>query len=210
VRSDPTFWILARSSGLVAYMLLTSSVLAGIVLKARPFGTAPRPAVLTDVHRFVALLGLSAIVVHGTALVLDRTVHVSLAALVVPGLVPYRQLWTALGVVAAELMGLVYVSFSLRRRIGAQAWRRLHWLTYAVFGLATVHGLAAGTDTGRSWALPLYGAAVGAVLSATAWRALVPTNRGGSRRGPSRDRPNAVHRVRPVRQDGAGLAPTGR
>ena len=33
MRSDPTFWILARASGLLAYGLLTSSVLAGIVLK---------------------------------------------------------------------------------------------------------------------------------------------------------------------------------
>jgi sulfoxide reductase heme-binding subunit YedZ len=210
MRSDPTFWILARSSGIAAYVLLTASVLAGVVLKARPFGTSPRPAAVTDVHRLLALLGLSTLALHGVALVLDRTVEVSLAALLVPGLVPYRPLWTALGVVAAELMVLVYVSFSLRRKIGTRAWRRLHWLTYAVFALATVHGLAAGTDTSRPWALPLYGAAVGAVLAATGWRALVPTNRGGSRSDPSRDRPNAVHRIRPVRPDGAGLAAPGR
>ena len=145
MRSDPTFWILARSSGIAAYVLLTASVLAGVVLKARPFGTSPRPAAVTDVHRLLALLGLSTLALHGVALVLDRTVEVSLAALLVPGLVPYRPLWTALGVVAAELMVLVYVSFSLRRRIGTRAWRRLHWLTYAVFALATVHGLAAGS-----------------------------------------------------------------
>jgi|RhiMethySRZTD1v2_1073278.scaffolds.fasta_scaffold395316_3 methionine sulfoxide reductase heme-binding subunit len=210
MRSDPTFWILARSSGLAAYLLLTASVLAGVVLKARPFGASPRPAAITEVHRLLGLLGLSTLALHGAALVLDRTVEVSLAALLVPGLVPYRPLWTAVGVVAAELMVLVYVSFSLRRRIGTRAWRRLHWLTYAVFALATVHGLAAGTDTSRPWALPLYGAAVGAVLAAAGWRALVPTNRGGSRDDPSRDRPNAVHRVRPVRQDGPGLAAPGR
>ena len=174
MRTDPTFWILARSSGLLAYVLLTSSVLAGIVLKARPFGASPRPAAVTDVHRFLALLGLAALALHGTALVLDRTVDVSLAALVVPGLLPYRPLATALGVVAAELMVLVYASFSVRRRIGTRLWRRLHWLTYAVFALATAHGLAAGTDANRPWALPLYGAAVGAVLAAAAWRALVP------------------------------------
>jgi len=132
------------------------------------------------------------------------------AALVVPGLVPYRPFWTALGVVAAELMVLVYASFSLRRRIGTRMWRRLHWLTYAVFGLATVHGLAAGTDTSRPWALPFYGAAVGAVLAAAGWRALVPPTQGGSRHGASRDRPNALHRVRPVRPDGAALAPSRR
>ena len=210
MRTDPTFWIIARASGLVAYALLTTSVLAGIVLKARPFGRSPRPAAITDVHRFLALLGLAFLGVHGTALVLDRTVDISLVALVVPGLVPYRPLWTALGVVGAELMVLVYVSFSLRSRIGVRAWRRLHWLTYGLFALATVHGLAAGTDTSRPWALPFYGAAVGAVVAAAAWRALVPPIQGGSRHVPSRNRPDALHRVRPVRADRPELTPTGR
>lgn len=183
---DPTFWIIARSSGLVAYVLVTASVLAGIVLKARPFGRALKPASVTDVHRFLALLGLGALAVHATSLVLDSTVQISPIALLVPGLVPYRPLATGLGVVAAELLVLVYVSFSQRKRIGVKAWRALHWLTYGVFALATVHGIAAGTDTSRPWALPLYGAAVGAVVAAGAWRALLPPAsskpRGGSRR----------------------------
>ena len=192
MRTDPTFWILARATGLAAYALLTSSVLAGIVLKARPFGRALRPASVTDLHRFLAFLGLGLVAMHGTALVLDSTVQISPAALLVPGLAPYRPLWTALGAVAAELMLLVYVSFALRRRIGARAWRRLHWFTYAVFGLATAHGLAAGTDSGRPWALALYGAATGAVLGAVGWRALVPAAKGGDPRVPDRDRPLAV------------------
>ena len=42
--ADPTFWILARASGLLAYGLLTAAMLAGLVLRARPFGRALRPA----------------------------------------------------------------------------------------------------------------------------------------------------------------------
>ena len=174
MKSDPTFWILARASGLVAYALLTASILAGIILKARPFGRALRPATITDLHRFLALLGLTALALHGATLVLDNTVSISPAALIVPGLVAYRPLWTALGVLAGELMLLIYASFSLRKRIGNRAWRRLHWLTYLVFALATLHGLAAGSDSHQPWALSLYGAATGAVLTAAAWRALIP------------------------------------
>lgn len=192
MRSDPTFWILARASGLLAYGLLTSSVLAGIVLKARPFGAALKAAAVADLHRFLAMLGLGFIALHASALVLDSTVRVSVAALFVPGLVPYRPLWSALGVLAAELMLLVYASSALRRRIGVRAWRRLHWVTYAVFALATVHGLAAGTDGGTLWAVALYGGAVGAVTAAAGWRALVPATKGGNARVPDRDRPLAV------------------
>jgi sulfoxide reductase heme-binding subunit YedZ len=192
VRSDPTFWILARASGLVAYALLTSSVLAGIVLKARPFGAALKAAAVADLHRFLAMLGLGFVALHASALVLDSTVRISVPALFVPGLVPYRPLWSALGVLAADLLLLVYVSSVLRRRIGVRAWRRLHWLTYAVFALATVHGLAAGTDGGTSWAPALYGGAVGAIIAAAGWRAFVPASKGGSTRVPDRDRPLAV------------------
>jgi sulfoxide reductase heme-binding subunit YedZ len=192
VRSDPTFWILARASGLVAYALLTSSVVAGIVLKARPFGAALKAVAVADVHRFLAMLGLGFVALHAATLVLDSTVRISIAALFVPGLVSYRPLWSAFGVLAAELMLLVYISSALRRRIGARAWRRLHWLTYAVFGLATAHGLAAGTDGGRPWALALYGGAVGAVAAAAGWRALVPTTNGGTPRASDRDRPLTV------------------
>jgi predicted ferric reductase len=191
MKGDPTFWILARSSGLVAYALLTASVLAGLVLKSRPFGTSLRPAAVTDLHRFLALLGLGAVAAHGLALVLDTTVQFSLPSLLVPGLAPYRPLWTALGVLAAEAMVVVYASFAARKWIGARAWRRLHWATYLVFALATVHGLAAGTDSGTTWALGLYGGATGAVLAAVGWRALVPPPKGAPR-VPRRDRPLAL------------------
>src|SRR6478735_3599422 len=148
---DPTFWILARASGLTAYFLLTLSVLAGLVLKSRPFGRALSAAAVTDTHRFLATLGLGAVSLHGLTLVLDSTIRISPTALIVPGLAPYRPVWTAFGVLALDLMMLVILSFPLRKRIGMKSWRRLHWATYAIFVLATLHGLAAGTDTPTPW-----------------------------------------------------------
>ncbi|MEZ5099677.1 MAG: ferric reductase-like transmembrane domain-containing protein [Thermoleophilia bacterium] len=177
MKADPTWWLLARASGMTAYALLTASVLAGLLLKARPFGKAIKPATALEVHRSLSLLGLAALAVHGVTLVLDHAVEISLPALLVPGLAPYRPLWTGAGVVAGELMALVIASFWVRRRIGAKTWRRLHWLTYATFVLAAVHGLMAGTDSGQPWALGLYVGSIGAVAAATAWRALVPPAR---------------------------------
>jgi methionine sulfoxide reductase heme-binding subunit len=190
---DPTFWILARASGLTAYVLLTLSMLAGLVVKSRPFGRALKAASATDTHRFLSLLALGAIAIHGLALTLDKTVRINLAALLVPGLSGYRPLATGLGVVAAELAALIVVSFPLRRRIGARVWRRLHWATYGVFGLATAHGLAAGTDSSQRWAFGIYLGAVFAVAAATAWRVLArPTRSKGATHVQDRDRPLAV------------------
>jgi DMSO/TMAO reductase YedYZ heme-binding membrane subunit len=192
VKNDPTFWYLARASGLVAYGLLTVSVLVGIVLKSRPLEDSAKPAAITDLHRFLAVLALGALGLHALGLVLDRTVDIGLGALLVPGVAPYRPFWTALGVLAAELMVLVYISFSLRRFIGTKNWRRLHWFTYLVFGLATFHGLGAGTDTSRGWALALYGAAAGAVFAAVCWRVLIPPRKGGTNRARHPDRQVAL------------------
>jgi DMSO/TMAO reductase YedYZ heme-binding membrane subunit len=173
MKHDPTFWLLARAGGLTAYVMLTMSVLAGLLVKSRPF-KALKPAAVTDLHRILAMLGLGALAGHAAALVLDTTVKVSIPGLFIPGLVSYRPVWTSIGILAAEMMVLVYASFSMRKRIGPKNWRRLHWATYAIFGAATVHGIAAGTDTARPWAFSLYVFAVGSVATAAAWRFLVP------------------------------------
>ena len=57
---DPTFWMLARASGLLAYAALTAATLLGLLVKARPFRSLSR-ATVTDLHRFVALIGLGAL-----------------------------------------------------------------------------------------------------------------------------------------------------
>ena len=177
MKADPTFWLLARATGLAAYVLLTVSVLAGLVVKSRPFGRAIKPASATQLHRTLALLSLSALALHGLALVLDRSIEIGLGALLVPGLAPYRPLWTGIGVLAGELMLLVYISFALRKRIGIKNWRRLHYATYLAFAGATAHGVMAGTDSAQPWVIGLYLGAIGAVAAATAWRALVPPAR---------------------------------
>jgi predicted ferric reductase len=189
---DPTFWFLARASGLTAYVLMTLSVLAGLVVKSRPFGRAVRPVTATDTHRFLSLLALGAVALHGLTLMLDKTVHIGPAALLVPGLASYRPVATGAGVLAMEVAALIVISFRLRQRIGYRAWRRLHWATYGVFVAVTAHGIAAGTDTARPAIFALYLGAVFAVATATAWRALIQPTKKGANRVPDRDRPLTV------------------
>lgn len=174
MKHDPSFWIVSRAAGLTAYMLITCSMLAGLVLKSRPFGKRVKPASVTDLHRFLTTLALAAIGVHGLALLGDTTVPVDALGLLVPGRIPYRPFWTGVGVVTAEAAVVVYASFSQRKRIGVRMWRRLHWLTYGIFVAATAHGLFAGTDSAAPWARDLYLGALGAVAFAATWRAVAP------------------------------------
>jgi hypothetical protein len=178
---DPTFWLLARASGLTAYAILTVTVLFGLLVKSRPFSRL-RPATVTEVHKTLAVTGLGALALHASSLVLDSTVKVTPAALVIPGLVSYRPAAVAVGVVAAWLFVAVTASFWLRKHIGTRMWRRLHWLTFGLFGVATIHGAAAGTDTAHPWVGALYLGSIGAVTAATAWRVLVPPARRAPRK----------------------------
>ncbi len=188
---DPTFWILARASGLTAYVLLTLSVIWGIVVKSRPFGTRFGQAAVVDTHRTLAALGLGALVIHTTSLALDKTVRMPVSALFIPGLSHYRPYSVAFGVLTAELMVVVYASFSMRKRIGFKNWRRLHWITYALFAGGTAHGLLSGSDSGRTWALAIYIGAIAAVAAATTWRALEPLTKGEAN-VPNRNRSRAL------------------
>jgi sulfoxide reductase heme-binding subunit YedZ len=186
---DPTFWMLARASGLLAYAALTASTLLGLRVKARPFRSLSR-ATVTDLHRFVAFTALAALAIHAIALVLDSAMPMPVPALVIPGLSPYRPIWISAGVVTAELMILLIVSFTLRRFLGTNGWRRLHWATYATYALAAIHGVASGTDTSRPWATAFYAITVGSVAAAAVWRALVPPPRRVPAAPPARRIPN--------------------
>jgi sulfoxide reductase heme-binding subunit YedZ len=180
---DPTLWILARSTGILSYALLAGTVLAGLTAKSRPV-KALAPAATVDVHRFLSLLALMAVGLHGIFLTLDTSVPIPITALLVPGTSPYRPLWVAAGVLAGELMLLVHLSFRFRKRIGVKNWRRLHFATYLVFAGATAHGLMAGTDSARPWALAMYVGATGAVVALTAWRITTPRRRAPASRAP--------------------------
>ncbi|MGE0029332.1 MAG: ferric reductase-like transmembrane domain-containing protein [Thermoleophilia bacterium] len=169
----PTFWILSRAGGVTAYVLLTCGVLLGLCVRTRVLARV-RPAVVVDLHRTVSLLALGATGIHLAGLAMDVNHPSPPLAYVVPGLMAHRTPWTAAGVVAAELMLVIHLSFRLRSRIGARVWRRLHWATYAVFAAATAHGLGAGSDAGVPWARGMYLAALAAVVALTARRALAP------------------------------------
>jgi hypothetical protein len=95
-------WYVARAGGILAYALLTTSVVVGLLLSGRPrLHGWPRFA-LEDVHRFVGLLVGTFILLHVGALLVDSYLPFSLANLVIPGTAPYRPLSVALGVVAGS------------------------------------------------------------------------------------------------------------
>ena len=58
------------------------------------------------------------------------------------------------------------VTSLVRRRLGYQRWRAVHWLAYASWPVAVLHGLGTGSDTKVWWMLLLTAACVAAVVAA--------------------------------------------
>ena len=65
----------------------------------------------------------------------------------------------------------VIVTSVLRRRIGHAGWRAIHWLSYASWPIALLHGLGTGSDVKSSWMLALSVGCLVVVLAAVAVRA---------------------------------------
>ena len=124
----------ARAGGMLAFALLTASVVLGLTLSGRArLRHWPRFAV-EDVHRFVGLLAGGFVGVHVLALLVDTYVPFSLAQVLVPGASSYRPLATGLGVVALELLAALAVANRYRKRLSYRLWRRTHYLEFAVWG----------------------------------------------------------------------------
>ncbi len=163
-------WYAARAGGLVAYLLLSTSVCVGLLISGKAqLKRWPRFA-LEDVHRFLGILAGVFVAIHGGALLLDSFVPFSLSQVLVPGTSSYRPLPVGFGVVAAELLAALAITNHYRRRIPHGVWRRLHMLNFAVWALALVHGLTAGTDATTPWALALYAGSAWSVLTLVIYR----------------------------------------
>ena len=82
--TTPLWWFVARSSGMVAWVMLTTSVIWGVVLSTKAFPSARRPAWLLDLHRWLGGLTIAFVVLHIGALLADSYTHFTLADVAVP------------------------------------------------------------------------------------------------------------------------------
>jgi DMSO/TMAO reductase YedYZ heme-binding membrane subunit len=163
-------WYLMRASGLVALVLLTVTMVAGVA-NVRRFATSRWPrAVNALLHRNVALLATVFLGLHVATAALDTYVSVGWLAAVVPFSSQWDRLWVGVGTAAVDLMVAVLLTSLLRARMTPRTWRAVHWLAYAAWPLAVVHGFAAGTDSGAAWARSVYVVSVLAVAAALVWR----------------------------------------
>ncbi len=175
--SSQMLWYATRSTGLVAFVLLTAVVVLGVLTSMRAETAQwPRFAV-QDLHRRMSLLAMVFVGLHVVTTVTDAFAPIGWVSVVVPFTSPYRRLALGLGTAALDLLLAVTISSLLRRLITHRTWRAIHWLAYASWPLALFHAAGSGTDRRLGWVQGLALACVVAVLGVLAVRLVVGQSR---------------------------------
>ena len=170
ITAGTALWYASRAAGVVALLMLSLVITLGVLTNRQGrLPGLPRFAVV-GLHRNIALLTVAFITLHVLSAVFDGYVDIGLIAILVPFTSRYETFWLGLGAVATDLLLAVVVTSLLRTRLGPRAWRATHWLTYAVYPIAVVHGLGAAHDLHSGGLLALTVTCALIVLVAVGWR----------------------------------------
>lgn len=144
---DPrTYWWISRSTGIVAWAVLTLSVIWGLALTTRLLGKFPKPAWMLDLHKHFASLASILVVVHIVSLMLDGYARFSLSDIFIPMHTQWKPGPVAWGIVSLYVLIAVQGTSLAKRHLPLKVWRMLHFLSYPLWALATAHFITAGTD----------------------------------------------------------------
>lgn len=155
---EQLWWYAARAGGIVSWGLLAASMLWGLALSTRffnqaAFGNRPRPNWLLDMHQWLGTLTMVFIGVHVGSLMLDTYTQFGVTDILVPFASDWDPAAVAWGVVAFWMLLAVEGTALARRWLPKKVWRRVHYLSFPVFVLSTIHGVAAGTDATTTFAI---------------------------------------------------------
>jgi predicted ferric reductase len=169
-----TSWYIARSGGLIAWVLATASIMWGLALSTRLIKKRGAPAWLLDMHRFLGTLSIIFTFVHMFGLFVDTYTKFGVVKLFVPMKSTYRPGAVAWGIVAFYLMVAVQATSWLMRKMPRKVWHTIHLTSFLLFVFATIHTFYAGADRGNI--MVQWGAFTGVtiVLFLTVFRLLSP------------------------------------
>jgi hypothetical protein len=204
-----TWWYLARSTGYVAWALVTTSVISGLLLSTRLTNGRPTPAWILDLHRFLAGAAVAFTGLHVVGLVADNYVHFGAADILVPFASSWRTGAVALGVVTMYLLAAVEISSLLMRRLPRRLWRGIHLSSYVAFWAATYHLATAGTDAGHPASKVATALAIAAVVFLTLVRALSGRGRSHHSQQPRSTASPTAARARPREGTAPRRLPSG-
>ncbi len=140
-------WFISRGMGIAGYLLITGSMVYGLMITTKTATSAVPVPVSFGMHEYISWLGLALGAAHAAVLIFDGYIHSTPAAILVPFNSWYRTTWVGVGQVAFYAMIVVSASFYARKRLGHRAWQVIHYASFITFIMVTLHGTFAGTDS---------------------------------------------------------------
>ena len=157
-----TWWWLARSSGMVAWALVSASIVWGLTLSTRLIRRRGIPAWLLDLHRYLGTLSLVFTAIHLLGLWADSFVTFGPRELFIPFASAWRTRAVLWGILAMYLLIAIEITSWLMRWLPRRVWHSIHLSSFVLFVSVTAHGFLAGTD--RSNLALQWGALTGCTL----------------------------------------------
>jgi len=168
--NSQVWWFATRSTGLAALVLLTASMVLGILTSSRYARPSLPRFVTMGLHRNVSLLVLVFLGLHIVTTVVDSFAPISWTDALLPFAGTYRPFWLGLGALSFDLLIALTVTSLLRARLGYRTWRWVHWTSYGCWPIAVMHGLGTGTDNKLPLFLVVTAGCVGSVVVALWYR----------------------------------------
>ncbi|HVA09629.1 MAG TPA: ferric reductase-like transmembrane domain-containing protein [Acidimicrobiales bacterium] len=197
-------WYATRATGIVALILLTLSMILGLVTTSRVRARHWPGFAQQELHRRISIVAVVFLGLHVLTSILDTYVHIGWLAIVVPFASPYSPFWVGLGAIALDLMVAVFVSSLLRAHLKPGTWRGIHWLAYGSLPIALAHTFGLGTDSSEHWVIVLCVLCVLSVVLALLWRIHATTKQ--QQATPASTLPQVVPQTRRVATSGTRTA----
>jgi DMSO/TMAO reductase YedYZ heme-binding membrane subunit len=177
----------SRAAAITAYVLLTGSMLLGLSItsKTQAGGLINRGDAFA-LHEFLSWLAWGFVGLHIATLLIDTFQPFSLVDVLIPFASPYRTGAVALGVIGLYLLAVLVTSFYVRRRIGQRTWRAIHFSSFLLFVVATLHGILAGSSSATPAMQLVYLLSGGSVALMLLYRIARSSGRRQPERTPSR------------------------
>lgn len=149
-QSDKFIWILGRSSGITALIMLWAASVFGLLVSHPNSHSWTWMQFVTRLrlHIGLSVFAILITIVHLISLALDQFVDVGWVGALIPMASNWERIPVTLGVIAFYGMLLVAVTASLANSaIFRKSWLWLHRISLLFFVMAFGHGILTGSDT---------------------------------------------------------------
>jgi DMSO/TMAO reductase YedYZ heme-binding membrane subunit len=177
---ETSAWYLSRASGIVAYVFVSGSVIWGLALSTKIVKEWVAAPLALALHNTCSWMAVGLATFHAVVLLFDSYFNYSIPDLLIPFTGPYRPVSVGLGIISLYGLFLVASSFHVRKRIGQRTWRRLHYTSFVLYILVTIHGVTAGSDSQTPVLQAIYAGSTLCVLFLVNYRLLLA--KGGAAR----------------------------